>query len=264
MGARTGAEFLAGLQATKRALWIDGEQIDDPTTHPVTRGAAHTLASIFDRQHAFADECLVPDPETGEPINISHQIPRSHDDLVRRNQGLTRLSEGTVGLMGRTPDYMNMKFSAFAASPSVWAGPEGVNAKGAANLVAYQKRLARQDILVALQNRLQMADWFARHPEIGEQAVARPLFITGLPRSGTSILHELLAQDPAHRAPRHWEVRYPCPPPERASYQSDPRIGLADQEIQLWNQIVPSNQGVTVILDTLIPERFASSGGRLV
>ncbi len=99
--------------------------------------------------------------------------------------------------------------------------------------------LVRGDLLNWLENRLQMTDWRRRHPEIDAERIERPLFITGLPRGGTSILHELLAQDPAHRAPRHWEVRFPCPPPERASYTSDPRIARADLEIQLWNQIVP-------------------------
>ncbi len=146
MAARTGAAFLEGLRRTNRAIWIDGEQVTDPTTHPATRGGAATLASIFDRQHTYAGECLVPDPETGEAINVSHALPRSRDDLARRNVGLTRLSEGTVGLMGRTPDYMNMKFSAFAGAPWVWAGPEGTNERGAANLVAYQQKLRREDL----------------------------------------------------------------------------------------------------------------------
>jgi hypothetical protein len=99
--------------------------------------------------------------------------------------------------------------------------------------------IARGDLVNWLENRLTMTDWRKRHPEIDAERVERPLFITGLPRGGTSILHELLAQDPAHRAPRHWEVRYPCPPPERASYETDPRIAIADREIQLWNHIVP-------------------------
>ncbi len=146
MGARTGSQFLEGLQKTSRAIWVDGERIADVTQHPKLTGAAQSLASIFDRQHEFADECLVPDPETGEAINISHMIPRSHEDIRRRHQGLVRLSEGTVGLMGRTPDYMNMKFSGFASAPSVWAGAAGQNEQGAQNLVNYQKKLARDDI----------------------------------------------------------------------------------------------------------------------
>ena len=146
VGARTGNEFLTGLRKTPRSVWIDGEAIDDPTSHPLTRGAAASLARQFDRQHTYADECLVNDPETGEAIGISHMIPRSKEDLFRRHVGLTRLSEGTMGLMGRTPDYMNMKFSAFASAPWVWAGPERENERGAENIVRYQRELARKDI----------------------------------------------------------------------------------------------------------------------
>jgi 4-hydroxyphenylacetate 3-monooxygenase oxygenase component len=146
MGARTGEDYLAGLRRTAREIWVDGERVDDVTDHPKLTGAAHSLAAIFDRQHSYADECLFPDPETGEPINVSHMMPRSRDDLRRRHQGLTRLSEGSMGIMGRTPDYMNMKFSGFASAPWVWAGDDGRNQRGADNLVAYQKRLARHDI----------------------------------------------------------------------------------------------------------------------
>lgn len=145
MAARTGEQFLHGLRATDRAIWVDGERIDDVTTHPKLVGAATTLMSVFDQQHSYSDECLIADPETGESINISHMLPRSHDDLRRRQQGLTRLSEVSVGIMGRTPDYMNMKFSAFASAPWVWAGDNKSNEQGAANLVAFQQYMARQD-----------------------------------------------------------------------------------------------------------------------
>src|SRR6185436_4282249 len=119
---------------------------DDVTAHPALAGAARTLAGVFDRLHAFPDECLIPDPETGEPINIGHMIPRSVDDLKRRNRGLARISEATVGLMGRTPDYMNVKFASFASRWTDWLGADGRNERGAHTLVRFQKRLAREDI----------------------------------------------------------------------------------------------------------------------
>ncbi len=99
--------------------------------------------------------------------------------------------------------------------------------------------LARGDVLNWLENRLQLADWRKRHPEIARQPVERPIFITGLPRTGTSILHELLGQDPVNRVPLHWEVRHPCPPPERSSYSSDPRIERSHREVDFWNLVVP-------------------------
>jgi len=146
MGARTGEQFLKGLRETKRQLWVDGERVLDVTSHPALAGAARTLAGVFDRLHAYPDECLVPDPETAEPLNIGHMIPRSIDDLKRRNRGLARISEATVGLMGRTPDYMNVKFASFAGRWRDWIGADGGNEEGAHNIREYQKRLAREDI----------------------------------------------------------------------------------------------------------------------
>ena len=88
----------------------------------------------------------MPDPETAEPINVSHMIPRSVDDLKRRHRGLRRIAEQTVGLMGRTPDYMNVTFAGFAGERSAWLGPEGKNVEGHDNLVNYQKMIAREDL----------------------------------------------------------------------------------------------------------------------
>ena len=99
--------------------------------------------------------------------------------------------------------------------------------------------LIRGDLLNCLSIRLQMTEYRKRHPEIAAQTVERPIFITGLPRTGTSITHELLAADPRHRAPLHWEIRNPFPPPETATYRTDPRIAQADRQIRLWCEIVP-------------------------
>ena len=91
MGARTGSQFLEGLRGTKREIWVEGERIADVTTHPKLRGGAESLAAMFDRQHAFAGDCLFAHPDGGAPTNVSHMIPRSRDDLMRRHAGLIRL-----------------------------------------------------------------------------------------------------------------------------------------------------------------------------
>ena len=145
MAARTGKQFLERLRSTTRELWLEGERVDDVTAHPALAGGASTIASVFDRQHTFPDECLTPDPDTGEPINIGHLIPRSIDDLKRRNRGLTRIAEATVGLMGRTPDYMSVKFASFASRWQDWLGAGDKNAEGAHRLVQFQKRIRRED-----------------------------------------------------------------------------------------------------------------------
>ncbi|MBN8902880.1 MAG: hypothetical protein J0H57_17770, partial [Rhodospirillales bacterium] len=112
--------------------------------HPALRGAAEAIAAVFDLHHQFPDDCLFPDPETGEPIAISHIIPRSREDLLRRHKGLRRVAEFSVGLMGRTPDYMNVTYAGFAGRSDEWAA--NGNEHGAANLVAFQKELARKDL----------------------------------------------------------------------------------------------------------------------
>lgn len=124
MGARTGEEFLKGLRARKREVWLGDERVDDVTEHPALAGAAGALAAVFDIQHEFPDDCLMPDPDTGEPINVSHMIPRSKADLQLRHRGLARVAESSVGLMGRTPDYMNVTFAGFAGERRAWLGPE--------------------------------------------------------------------------------------------------------------------------------------------
>ena len=143
MAARTGKQFLQGLR-DGRALWVGGDKITSMTDHPVLSGAAAALAEVFDLQHQAADVCLMPDPETGEPINVSHMIPRNHEDLQKRHRGLERTAEYSVGLMGRTPDYMNVTFAGFAGRHDEWA--INGNELGADNLVRYQKKLRREDI----------------------------------------------------------------------------------------------------------------------
>ncbi len=143
MPARTGEQFLRGLK-DDREVWLGGERITDPTAHPALSGAAHSIAAVFDLQHERADVCLMPDPETGEPINVSHMIPRSREDLERRHAGLQTIAEYTVGLMGRTPDYVNVTYAGFAGCHGEWS--HSGNEHGAENLVRYQKHMARADL----------------------------------------------------------------------------------------------------------------------
>lgn len=81
-------------------------------------------------------------------------------------------------------------------------------------------------IMQILTMKLRMVDDELRHPEILESAVVRPLIVIGLPRTGTTILYDLLSLDPACRAPAEWETFMPWPAPEIASYDSDPRIDV--------------------------------------
>lgn len=108
-----------------------------------------------------------------------------------------------------------------------------------AELTLMGRMMARHDIYLWLSSRLQVVDLLQRHPEIEEQPVAAPMIIVGLPRSGTSILFELLSQDPDVGVPLMWEALAPCPPPQAATYASDARIAWADKLFTQWNRVVP-------------------------
>ena len=102
--------------------------------------------------------------------------------------------------------------------------------------------------VMLLSRRLEIESWYARHPEIDEQEIVAPLMVLGLPRTGSTALHCLLAEDPAVRVIRNWEGMSPCPPPESATQASDPRIAamqvVMDRRAQMtprMQQMVPSS-----------------------
>ena len=113
-----------------------------------------------------------------------------------------------------------------------------------AHLTVLGRVMARRDALRLLENRLRLVDAWKRHPEILRAGVPRPIFVLGLPRTGTSILHELLAQDPGNRVPMTWEVMHPWPPPESATFDSDPRIARVERHLSGIDRLLPGFKAV--------------------
>lgn len=90
-----------------------------------------------------------------------------------------------------------------------------------------------------LANRLSITAWRRDHPEVVDGVIERPIVIVGQPRTGTTILYDLLAQDPGLRAPLSWEVDRPVPAPETETYSNDPRIEEVQAAIDLAESIIP-------------------------
>lgn len=86
--------------------------------------------------------------------------------------------------------------------------------------------IARERALLHIVNRLNYTADRSAFPEIADQTIEKPVFIIGMPRTGTTILHDILAQDPANRAPLTWECMFPSPPPRAESFTTDPRIAM--------------------------------------
>jgi hypothetical protein len=99
---------------------------------------------------------------------------------------------------------------------------------------------ARAELQTILGNRLDLVDLWKREPAILDADVAPPIVVTGLGRSGTTLLHELLACDPANRPPLLWELEHTVPPPTRAADAEDDRARWADDQITLMDEIVPA------------------------
>lgn len=119
------------------------------------------------------------------------------------------------------------------------------------------RMVARQDILRLLRNRLTLAADREKFPGIADERIERPVFVVGLPRTGTTILHNLLARDPANRAPTSWEVMFPSPPPEGAASRTDRRLRRAARQLGWLDRLAPDFKAIHPVGATLPQECIA-------
>jgi len=98
---------------------------------------------------------------------------------------------------------------------------------------------ARWDVVRFLTNLLRLREEEKRHPEILDQAIDRPIFIAGMPRSGSTFLHNLVAQDPSVFIPFCWQTIHPCPLPGERPGEVGRRVGLVDRQIGKFARMAP-------------------------
>jgi hypothetical protein len=131
----------------------------------------------------------------------------------------------------------------------------------------------RGRILESLETRLKTQQWLTRHPEILEEEIDAPLVVVGLMRTGTTMLHRLLASDPRHHAAMWWETRFPAPDSDTKWNQPDPRIPPAQAEVAAilaadprqasihpWDALAPDEEIMLLEHSFLshVPEAFAN------
>jgi 4-hydroxyphenylacetate 3-monooxygenase len=123
MPARTGEEYIRGLQEQAREVWLAGERIDDVTTHAALRNGVRSVAALYDMQHdpALRDEMTYVSPTTGERVGLSFIIPRTLEELQRRRTMMMHWARTGCGMMGRSPDFLNVNFAAWAAAADFFA-----------------------------------------------------------------------------------------------------------------------------------------------
>jgi 4-hydroxyphenylacetate 3-monooxygenase len=123
MPARTGPEYLQGLRDQEREVWLGGERVKDVTTHPGLANGARSVAALYDMQHrpALRDEMTYVSPTSGERVGLSFIVPRTRADLETRRQMMLHWARATGGMMGRSPDFMNVNFAAWAGAADYFA-----------------------------------------------------------------------------------------------------------------------------------------------
>jgi len=105
--------------------------------------------------------------------------------------------------------------------------------------------LMRVHLRQLLETRLRLTQVWSGCSEVLEASVIqRPIFITGMPRSGSTFLHELLAEDPGNRAPRVWEVMFPIPIGNKRAKKVDPRVRKAEASLWWFRRLAPGADSV--------------------
>jgi hypothetical protein len=148
------------------------------------------------------------------------RTPLDADDLIERARRLTGLGD-----FGDTPyrDGLCAFLSACVRE---------------AKLSLFGRLGTRWDVVRFLSNLLRLHFEEVRAPGILDQPIERPIFITGLPRSGTTFLHRVLAEDPANRVPRVWELIHPYPA-ARSGRSSDDRQRRVARQLRMFELLAP-------------------------
>src|SRR5699024_231957 len=90
-----------------------------------------------------ADDCLMPSPDTGDLISAAHLLPKNAEDLATRARAFDRFSRYSYGMLGRTPDYVNVVLAGHAARVDLWEKTDPVFYE---RLSAYQRHVAENDL----------------------------------------------------------------------------------------------------------------------
>jgi 4-hydroxyphenylacetate 3-monooxygenase len=146
MVVRNGEQFLKGLQ-DGREVWLEGERVADVTAHPKLARMARTLASLYDLQHApqLHEQMTFKSPTSGEPVALSYIVPQSQEDLLRRRRALEITARAHHGMLGRTPDYVNMAVTATRQFARIYGERDK---RFTENAIAYHEYVRERDLCI--------------------------------------------------------------------------------------------------------------------
>ncbi len=147
MGIRTGQQYIDGLKARSREVWLRGERVGDVTAHPAFRAQVQSIARLYDLQHdpAHAGILTYKSPTTGDPVGTAFMVPRTLEDLRTRGAAFRLFAEATFGMMGRSPDFLNTTVLAFAEARDVF---DRLGTQYGDNIVRYYEHVRENDLFL--------------------------------------------------------------------------------------------------------------------
>lgn len=147
MAVRTGAEYLKRLSDNPGAVWLRGEKVDDVVRHPAFEKIAAMVSELYDLQldPTRHDDLTYVEESTGDRCATAFMMPRTHEDIKKRGRAFRHYAEHTLGLVGRSPDFLNTMLMSFVGSPQVF---EEMGPQFAENLRSYFRLVRDNDLFV--------------------------------------------------------------------------------------------------------------------
>ena len=145
MPARNGRQYIERLKDRPPALYLRGQRVQDPTAHPGLSGGVQTVARLYDLQREPGAAMTYPSPSSGQPVGLSFITPQTAADLDARREMMRRWAQVSCGMMGRTPDFLNVSLMAMAAAGDYFAEdrPEFKD-----NIRNYYEMVREQDLVL--------------------------------------------------------------------------------------------------------------------
>ncbi|MBM7583775.1 anthranilate 3-monooxygenase (FAD)/4-hydroxyphenylacetate 3-monooxygenase [Bacillus pakistanensis] len=147
MGIRTGAQYIEGVKSRQPEVWLGGRKVTDVYNEDVFRQPIHEIANLYDIQNdpTYKDEITYLCEESGERYSHAFKVPKTYEDLKARSKLFEIWARATFGLMGRTPDFLNVTVTSMASN--TWFLDQ-YNPEWSKNMINYYEYIRDHDLFL--------------------------------------------------------------------------------------------------------------------
>jgi 4-hydroxyphenylacetate 3-monooxygenase len=178
----TGQEYLESIR-DGRKVYVGRELVEDVTTHPAFRNAAHSFAMIYDRKRATENRDVMTVEEDGERFASYFLLPRTREDLHKRFETHRRIASWTHGLLGRSPDNFPSYVSGLVMDPAMF---DGIRQGFGENIQKYYRHMRANDVF-ASHTVTNPQGWRLPNPKDTEQRTPPTLRVVDEDDAGVTI-----------------------------------------------------------------------------